>query len=156
MDPFTIMAGASAAFTGIKKAVAMGKDIQSMAGSLSTWSKACSDLDFLEKKAKKPPLYKMFSDNQANALEIWEKKQKLAEYRDELKTHISWTYGPSAWREICSIEAQQRKQQQELVYQKQEFIDNLINWAVGILIFLIVTGICSTGIYYFGSSNGKW
>lgn len=156
MDPFTIMAGATAAFSGIKKAVAMGKDIQSMAGTLSTWSKACSDLDFLEKKAKKPPLYKMFSDNQANALEIWEKKQKLAEYRDELKTHISWTYGPSAWREICAIEAQQRKEQQQLVYQKQELIDNLINWVIGIFIFVVVGSISGAVIYYFGSTNGKW
>ena len=156
MDPFTIMAGASAAFTGIKKAVAMGKDIQSMAGTLSTWSKACSDLDFLEKKAKKPPLYKMFSDNQANALELWEKKKKLQEYREELREFISFHYGPSAWREIVQIEAQQRKEQQELVYQKQEFIDTCINVGIGVLIFVVVGGISSAGIYYYGSYNGNW
>ena len=156
MDPFTIMAGATAAFSGIKKAVAMGKDIQSMAGTLSSWSKACSDLDFLEKKAKKPPLYKIFSDNQANALEIWEQKQKLKEYREELKSHISWHYGPSSWREIVRIEGEQRKQQQQLVYQKQEFVDSCISWVIGVMIFMVVGGICSSGIYYVGHWQGKW
>jgi len=156
VDPFTIMAGASAAFSGIKKAVSMGKDIQSMAGTLGTWSKAVSDLDFLERKAQKPPLYKMFSDNQANALEIWEKKQKLKEYREELREYISFAYGPSAWKEIVEIEAKQRKQQQELVYQKQEFVDACISWAVGVFLFILVSGIGIGIIYYYGSIQGKW
>ena len=89
MDPFTAMAAATAAFKGIKKAVDVGRDISSMGQTLSQWSKAVSDLDFLEKKAQKPPMYKMFSDTQANALEIWTQKQKLKEMREELKEYLS-------------------------------------------------------------------
>ena len=59
MDPFTAMAAATAAFKGIKKAVEVGKEISSIGSTLSTWSKAVSDMDFLDEKAKKPPMYKM-------------------------------------------------------------------------------------------------
>ena len=79
IDPITAFTAASAAFSGLKKAIAVGKDITSMGNTLSTWSKAVADMDFLEQKAKKPPMYKMFTDTQASALDIWTKKQKLKE-----------------------------------------------------------------------------
>ena len=156
IDPFTAMAAATAAFNGIKKAVAVGKDISSMGSTLSSWSKAVSDLDFLEQKAQKPPMYKMFSDTQSNALEIWSQKQKLKEMREELRSHISFVYGPSAWDEIVRIEAQQRKEQRQAVYDKQEAIDNLINVVVIGLIVLAGIGGIIVVMYLVGSKQGKW
>jgi len=156
MDPFTAMAAATAAFKGIKKAVEVGKDISSIGGTLSTWSKAVSDMDFLDEKAKKPPMYKMFTNNQANALDVWTKKQKLKEMRTELKEYISFVYGPSSWKEIVRIEAEQRKAQRDAVYAKQEFVDNCIN---GVLItVMILAGIGATIalLYVIGSQQGKW
>ena len=156
IDPFTAMAAATAAFNGIKKAVAVGKDISSMGSTLSSWSKAVSDLDFLEQKAQKPPMYKMFSDTQSNALEIWSQKQKLKEMREELRSHISFVYGPSAWDEIVRIEAQQRKEQRQAVYDKQEAIDNLINAVVIGLIILAGVGSVILAMYLVGAKQGKW
>jgi hypothetical protein len=156
IDPITAMAAASAAYSGIKKAVSVGREISGMAGTISQWSKACSDLDFLDKKAQKPPMYKMFSDTQATALDIWAQKQKLAEMREDLRAHISWTYGPSAWDEIVRIEAQQRKEQRELVYKKQEFVDNCINWAVGLLAVFAGAGVLAVAVYFIGANQGKW
>jgi hypothetical protein len=156
IDPFTAMAAATAAFKGIKKAVEVGKDISSMGSTLSSWSKAVSDLDFLEQKAQKPPMYKMFSDTQSNALEIWSQKQKLKEMREELRSHISFVYGPSAWDEIVRIEAQQRKEQRQAVYDKQEAIDNLINAVViGLIVLAGVGGIIVT-MYLVGAKQDKW
>ena len=156
LDPFTAMAAATAAYNGIKKAVAVGREISGMASTISQWSKAVSDLDFLEEKAKSPPMYKMFSANQSTALDIWAHKQKLKEMREELRAHISWTYGPSAWDEIVRIEAQQRKEQRDLVYKKQEFIDKCINWVVGSIV--VVSGIAGLGLvlYLLGKQQGKW
>jgi hypothetical protein len=156
IDPITAMAAASAAYSGIKKAVSVGREISGMAGTISQWSKACSDLDFLDKKAQKPPMYKMFSDTQATALDIWAQKQKLKEMREDLRAHISWTYGPSAWDEIVRIEAQQRKEQRELVYKKQEFVDNCINWAVGLLAVFAGAGVLAVAVYFIGANQGKW
>jgi len=156
MDPFTAMAAASAAFKGIKKAVEVGKEISSMGSTLSSWSKAVSDLDFLEQKAQKPPMYKMFSDTQSNALELWSHKQKLKEMREELRSHISFVYGPSAWEEIVRIEAQQRKEQRELVYKKQEALDNLINAMFIGAIVLAGAGALIALLYVIGAKQGRW
>jgi len=156
MDPFTAMAAASAAFKGIKKAVEVGKEISSMGSTLSSWSKAVSDLDFLEQKAQKPPMYKMFSDTQSNALELWSQKQKLKEMREELRSHISFVYGPSAWDEIVRIEAQQRKEQRELVYKKQEALDNLINAMFIGAIVLAGAGALIALLYVIGAKQGRW
>jgi len=156
MDPFTAMAAATTAFKGIKKAVEVGKEISSMGSTLSSWSKAVSDLDFLEQKAQKPPMYKMFSDTQSNALELWSHKQKLKEMREELRSHISFVYGPSAWEEIVRIEAQQRKEQRELVYKKQEALDNLINAMFIGAIVLAGVGALIALLYVIGAKQGRW
>jgi hypothetical protein len=156
IDPFTAMAAATAAFNGIKKAVSVGKDITSMGNTLSSWSKAISDLDFLDEKAKKPPLYKMFTNTQSDALDIWSKKQKLKEMREELRAHISWTYGPSAWDEIVKIEADQRKAQREAVYAKQEQVEKIINSAIVSVIVIAAISTAGGIIWYIGAAQGKW
>ena len=156
MDPFTAMAAATAAFNGIKKSVQFGRELSEMSNSISSWSKAVSDLNFLEDKAKKPPMYKMFTPTQSDALEIWAQKQKLDEMREELRAFISWNYGPKAWEEIIRIEAQQRKEQRELVYAKQEFIDKCINWAVGLSAAFSGLGILFVVMYIIGANQGKW
>jgi len=156
IDPITAFSAASVAFSGLKKAIAVGKDITSMGSTLSQWSKAVSDMDFLDEQAKKPPMYKMFSDTQASALDIWTKKQKMAEMREELRAHISWTYGPTAWKEIVRIEAQQRKAQREAVYKQQEFVDSCINWTIGLLACFAGAGILIVVVYVFGAKQGKW
>jgi len=156
MDPFTAMAAATTAFKGIKKAIDVGKDISSMGSTLSSWSKAVSDLDFLEQKAQKPPMYKMFTNTQSDALEIWTQKQKLKEMREELKEYISFVYGPSAWREIVKIEGEQRKAQRDAVYAKKEFVDSCIN---GVLItIMILAGIGGTIalLYMIGAKQDRW
>jgi len=156
MDPFTAMAAATAAFKGIKKAVEVGKEISSIGGTLSSWSKAVSDMDFLDEKAKKPPMYKMFTNNQADALDIWTKKQKLKEMRTELKEYISFVYGPSAWKEIVKIEGEQRKAQRDAVYAKQEFVDNCINGVLITIMLLAGVGASIALLYVIGSQQGRW
>ena len=156
MDPFTAMAAATAAFKGIKKAVDVGRDISSMGQTLSQWSKAVSDLDFLEQKAQKPPMYKMFTNTQSDALEIWTQKQKLKEMREELKEYISFVYGPSAWREIVKIEGEQRKAQRDAVYAKKEFVDSCINGVLITLMILASIGATIVILYVIGSQQDKW
>ena len=127
-----------------------------MGSTLSQWSKAVADMDFLEQKAQKPPIYKMFSDTEASALDIWTKKQKLKEMRDELRSFISWNYGPSAWDEIVRIEAEQRKAQREAVYAKEEFKQKIIDVILAILIIGTGIAILALFVYYLGKQQGKW
>jgi len=156
IDPITAFSAASAAFGILKKGISVGKDITSMGSTLSQWSKAVADIDFLEQKSKKPPMYKMFSDTEASALDIWTKKQKLKEMREELRAFISWNYGPSAWDEIVKIEAEQRKAQREAVYAKEELKQKIIDITLAVLILGAAIGLMVAVIYYLGKGEGKW
>jgi len=76
--------------------------------------------------------------------------------RQELKDHISWNYGPSAWEEILKMEAEQRKIQKDLVYKKQEFIDNCLNTII--IGLLLLGGIASLIfiLYLYNERNGNY
>ena len=109
IDPFTAVGLATSAFNILKQGISAGKDIQEMAGTLSKWGSAFSDFQYAEDKIKNPPFYKMMSDNSANAIEIFAQKKKMETMRAEIKDHISWTYGPSAWKEVLAIEGEMRR-----------------------------------------------
>ena len=157
IDPVSAIATATAAYKGIKKACEVGKEISSFAGTISQFAKASSDMDFLEKQAANPSLYhKLFSNTEATALEIWTQKKKTSEMREDLREYVSFVYGPSAWKEIVTLEGEQRKRQRELVYKKKEFIDNCINAVVITVLLGIGLGILGAVLYFIGAKQGKW
>ena len=159
IDPVSAIGLATAAYNGIKNAVATGKELHDMAGTLQQWAGAMSDLDFAHKQAQNPPMFKKLfgsSDIEQNALEVWGHKQKAKEMREEMRKHISFYYGPSAWDEIVSIEAQMRKERREAVYAAEERRQQLIEIATGIALFLVVAGVLGSLIYVIGISQGKW
>tara|TARA_R110000824_G_C15105246_1_gene666626 strand:- start:532 stop:1005 length:474 start_codon:yes stop_codon:yes gene_type:complete len=156
IDPITAVGLATSAFNILKQGISAGKDIQEMSGTLSKWGSAFSDFQYAEDKAKNPPFYKMMSDNSANAIEIFAQKKKMETMRKEIKDHISWTYGPSAWEEVLAIEGEMRRIRKEEAYKKQEFIDTAINGVIGTVIFLIAALGVGTALYYFGKHQDKW
>ena len=157
IDPASAIAIATTAFSGIKKAVAAGREISELGKDISSFGKAVSDLDYMGSKAKDPPLWRKLDPKfDTSAVEIWAAQQKAKEMREELRQHISLYYGPSAWDSIVAIEAEQRKMQKEAVYRRQEKIDNLINWVVGTLIVLVGFVLFSAIIYFIGKHRGNW
>jgi hypothetical protein len=149
---------ATGAFKGLKAAIAAGRDIQDMTGQLANWGKAFSDFTNLEERQKNPPFWqKTFKgSDEETALEIFANKKKMESMRKEIKDHISWHYGPSAWEEVLQIEAQMRKIRKEELYKKQERIDNLINWTVGLVIFAAGASVLTLIFYLIGKSQGRW
>ena len=123
MDPISAMATASAAFSTIKKGFAVGRDIEQMAGDLSRWMGALSDLEQAEREAKNPPIFKkLFSGKtvEQEAMEAFANKRKAQAQRDELKQWISLTLGKKAWDDLIATEGRIRKQRQETIYRQRE------------------------------------
>jgi len=54
------------------------------------------------------------------------------------------------------IEAEQRRIRKEQAYKKQEFIDNCINWTIGIIAFLVGGVVLAFMIWLVGKSRGRW
>ena len=142
IDPITAIAGATAAFNALKKGIQVGKDLQDMGGTMAKWAGAVADLDFADKQNQKPAWYKVLGGGvEAQAMEIFAAKQKAASMRAELKDFISVVYGPSKWQEILEIEAKLRKQKREHEYRQMEIKQTIIEWATGILLFIISVGL---------------
>ena len=130
-----------------------------MAGQLGQWGKALSDLDYAHTKSTNPPMLKKLfgaSAIEQNALEVWGHKQKAKEMREELRSYISASYGPSAWDEIVHMEVQMRKEQREAVYAAEEKKEAIINTIVVIIVVAIAAGILASVIYMLGTTQGKW
>ena len=142
IDPITAIAGATAAFNTLKKGIQVGKDLQDMGGTMAKWAGAVADLDFADNQNQNPPWYKALGGGvEAQAMEIFAAKQKAASMRAELKDFISVVYGPSKWQEILEIEAKLRKQKREHEYRQMEIKQTIIEWATGILLFIISVGL---------------
>jgi len=151
VDPITAAAAASSAFAAIKKGFEIGRDIESMAGDLSRWMSAISDITEAEKQAQNPPLFKklMFSGSiEEEAVQLFTAKRKAQQQRDDLKTFIQYTMGQSAWDELVKMEGQIRKQRQDTIYKQAAARKKFIEWVAilgavsvgaGLLILLVLT-----------------
>jgi hypothetical protein len=149
---------ATGAFKGLKAAIGAGKDLQQMTGQLANWGKAFSDFTNIEEREKNPPFWKKTfrGSDEETAIEIFAQKKKMEQMRAEIKDHISWNYGPSAWKEVLAIEARMRKQRKDELYRKQEMVDNAINWAIGLTIFATGTAVLLGVFYMIGKAQGRW
>lgn len=149
IDPVTAMATASTAFSAIKKGFAIGRDIEAMAGDLSRWMSALSDIEQAEKEAKNPPIFKKLFAGQsveAEAMQAFANKRKMQQQRDELKQWMILTQGSKSWDELLQMEGQIRKQRQETLYRQRErrqrFIEVIvIIVGVAVVSLLLVGGI---------------
>lgn len=137
MEPLT-MASATLAFNTLKKGFSIGRDIESMAGDLSRWMSALSDVEQAEKESRNPPLFKKLFNNKSveqEAIEAFANKRQAQAQRDELKTWIEFTIGRQAWQDLIATEASIRKKRQETLYKQREkrqrFME-IVAWTVTI------------------------
>jgi len=147
MDPVTVIATASAAYNALKKGIEIGRELQDMGGQLATWAGAVSDLDFLAKKAENPPWWKVGSNVQAEAIEIFAAKKRIEAQRNELRTYIQFSYGQSGWEELLRIEAQVRKRKQATDHRKAEIKEAAIT--VILVILVLTAGIAGLALLAF-------
>jgi len=147
MDPVTVIATASAAYSALKKGIEIGRELQDMGGQLAQWAGAVSDLEFLAKKAQDPPWWKVGSNVQAEAIEIFAAKKRIESQRDELKTYIQYSYGQSGWEELLRIEAQVRKRKQATDHRKAEMKEMAVT--VVLVVLVLAGGIAALGLLAF-------
>ena len=159
IDPVSAIGMATAAYRGIKSAIDTGKSLHDMAGTLQTWATSMSDLDFAHRQAENPPMFKKIfgaSQVEQNALEVWGHQQKAKEMREELRSHISLFYGPSAWKEIVEIEARMRRERKAAVYAAEERKQKILEWTIGLALASVMALIIGFIIWVVGKGQGRW
>ena len=141
VDPISAVALATGAFNTIKAGFAAGREIESMAGDLSRWMGAVSDIKKAEEYNKKPPLFKKLfqaGSVEEEAMQIFMAKKKAEDMRNELKQIISFTRGPSAWEELLATEGEIRKKRQRAIYDQQERRKAVVEIIAVIVLVLVV------------------
>ena len=144
------VSAATSAFNTIKKGISVGRDIEDMAGSLSKWMGAVSDIKKAEEYNKKPPLFKkLFAAGsvEEEALEIFMAKKKAEDMREQLRQIIQLTRGHNAWNELIKTEADVRKKRQKLIYDQKERQKAWIEGSAIVGLILTIAG--TIGFFFF-------
>ena len=151
------VSAATSAFNAIKKGFEVGRDIEDMAGSLSKWMGAVSDIKKAEEYNKKPPLFKKLFDKQSveqEALEIFMAKKKAEDMREQLRQLITLTRGMNAWQELLKTEADIRVKRQKAIYDQQERQKAIIEGTAIVGLILLVAGGIAWVAYLYALSRG--
>ena len=150
MDPITLLATASAIWSGIKKASEFAAEAEGVWGQLS---KYCGVADQLEQaiqkeknKPKKPSLFGAleFGDDTKEAFNAFEAEHKLRQMEADIRHEFLYGAfcnlehgfgGMDGYAKFCNmrreIRARRIKMQQEQEQMQQDFWDNLILWVGG-------------------------
>lgn len=169
MDPLTIglaFSAAQSAVSYIKQAVALGKDVNSLAGQFSKFFES-SDAIHRERskvKAKASRLGKTDAELGHEALQIAMHSDALRQAERELKDMILWTLGkPEMWEHMIKertrlfkerAEAEQEEAKRQLAHKKKMadmFIFGMYFFAGCLIFFAMAMG----GIAIYGAAEEK-
>lgn len=145
------VSAATSAFGAIKKGFEVGRDIESMAGDLSRWMGAVSDIKKAEEYSKKPPLFKkLFASGsvEEEAMQIFMAKKKAEDMRGQLKQIITYTRGISAWEELLKTEGDIRKKRQKMIYAQQERRRFVFEVIIATIIIGAIVALCASGVWW--------
>ena len=143
------VSAASSAFAAIKKGFEVGRDIESMAGDMGRWMSAVSDIKKAEEYNKKPPLFKkLFAAGsiEEEAMQVFMAKKKAEDMREQLRTIITYTRGPSAWQELLRTEAEIRKKRQRMIYDQKERRKMFIEYTLATILVIVTSIVFVWGI----------
>ena len=169
MDPITIglaFTAAQSAVSHIKRAIALGKDINSLAGQFSKFFES-SDAIHRERskvKAKAALLGKTDAELGHEALQIAMHSDALRQAERELKDMILWQLGkPQIWEQMIAertrlfkarADAQRAEEERQLAHKKKmadQFIFAMYFIAGSVILFAVAMG----GVAVYGAMEEK-
>ena len=138
MDPVTLLGIATTSYTVLRKGIAAGREIESMAGDLGRWMGAIQNIKTYHATAKS----RRFGSVEEEALESFACLKKAEQMENELRNFVIGHYGMNAWQQILRLQADIRKRRRQEEIERQQFIDDLIIWGlIAGLIALTLGGI---------------
>jgi hypothetical protein len=102
IDPFTAFALAQGAVAGIKKAVALGKDINGLIHEFSSFYKAADEVHYSATKAKMESIRMSDAEIGAQALQMAMHSRALRQHEKELKDILFWSGNADVYYEMQS------------------------------------------------------
>ena len=152
LDPITAVATATTAFNLIKKGIAFGNDLDTMSKSLSRWYGAVSDFNYAEQEVNNTggiSKLLMKGSIEQMALDITMNRQKIQEQEKELRTLITYAYGPTIYNEMIELRRKLRKQREKEIYRKRELRRSIVEGCLIISLIVLLGLLLVGGVYLF-------
>lgn len=162
MDPVTILAVTSAAFNGVKKAIALGREAQDIYGELSKWAKHAGDLnEFISGQSK--PGKKLLGSVTGQAFDIMAAKSQLQQMEKEIQHMFIYgelqDLGASGYKEFILLRRKLKAEREYAEREKQiKRVQTLENTFWGSILAVLLASIIYFGtiFYEFGTRTGRW
>ena len=148
MDPFTLIAGATALYNGIKGAVDSGHEMLDVAEKVGSLFARVAQITQLTSGNRKKRLFQSQGEYEAEAIKFYTLKQKAQKLQLDTRNLFVGAYGIAAWASIQKEVTEMRKQaQREAAAAQREAEENMKDlimgaWLVGaVVLFSVCVGI---------------
>ena len=148
MDPFTLIAGATALYNGIKGAVDSGHEMLDVAEKVGSLFGHIAQITQLTSGKRKKRLFQSQAEFEAEAIKLYTLKQKAQKLQLDTRNLFVGAYGVAAWASIQKEVTEMRKQaareaaaaQREAEENRKDLIMGL--WLIGaVILFSVCVGI---------------
>ena len=110
MDPFTLIASATAIYNGIKGAVDSGHEMLDVADRVGTLFARIAQIMQITSTKRKKKLFQSQAEFEAEAIKLYTLKQKAQQLQLETRNLFVGAYGIAAWTSIQKEVTEMRKQ----------------------------------------------
>lgn len=172
MDPVTLLATASAAFNGIKNAVAIGQEVEGVFRQLTKWADAAGQLQELindrkgDTNERKVGIFEKIGFKQSEtseAFDIFAAQMRLREMEEEIR--LMFIYGElqhlgmEGYSQFNQIRREVREKRERMIRdqanRRKKFIENIFWYSL--LVIVLAVGIkIAVWFYNYGVEAGKW
>jgi DNA-binding helix-hairpin-helix protein with protein kinase domain len=148
VDPFTLIAGATALYNGIKGAVDSGHEMLDVAEKVGNLFARVAQITQLTSGNRKKRLFQSQGEYEAEAIKLYTLKQKAQKLQLDTRNLFVGAYGVAAWASIQKEVTEMRKQasreaaaaQREAEENRKDLIMGL--WLIGaVILFSVCVGI---------------
>lgn len=110
MDPFTLIAGATALYNGIKGAVDSGHEMLDVAEKVGNLFARIAQITQLTSGSRKKPMFQSQAQYEAEAIKMYTLKAKAQQLQLDTRNLFVGAYGLAAWTSIQKEVTEMRKE----------------------------------------------
>ena len=148
MDPFTLIASATAIYNSIKSAVDAGQDVMETAEKVGNLFSKVAQVVTIASTPRKKKLFQSQAEFEAEAVKIYAVKAKAQQMQLDVKNMFVGQYGPAAWegiqRQVIEMRKEAARQAAIALKEQEEARKDLI--MVSSIVGFLVLGIALIGI----------
>jgi len=148
MDPFTLIAGATALYNTIKSAVDAGQDMMDTADKVGHLFGEVSKVIQLTSEPRKKKMFQSQANFEAEAVRLYTAKAKAKQMAEDVKNLFVSQYGMNAWtaiqKEVTEMRREAAREAAEALKRQKETQDDLI--MISSIIGFLVVGIGVIGL----------